>query len=226
MFASGWAPWHYFVQSSQQIRVDHTYLHFTWGDRGTDWHTELLPSPMASVGRVWTSWFNLKVYALWLSLERGLFRNPRSRGLSVGGESPGLVPRHLGSISSSVRDQQCDAQQATATFRVFICQMQQLKEMTPEGPSPSPLAGFSEELFPGWMTQAWGWWCWRGNHPPSPLSLLHSLVHHWAGPFHMSAVLLLAPMTAPGGWGLPCLFLWISPLPKPLWCLKHPQRKG
>lgn len=92
----------------------------------------------------------------------------------VGGKNHGLGPGHLGSIFSSARDQQCDAQQATPTFSFFICQMEQLREMIPECPSPSPVAGFSEELFPV-MPTGLGDVLQERNHPPSPLSFPHSL---------------------------------------------------
>lgn len=132
----------------------------------------------------------------------------------VGGKNHGLGPGHLDSIFSSARDQQCDAQQATPTFSFFICQMEQLREMIPE--CPSPVAGFSEELFPVMTTGLWDVLQAR-NHPLSPFhfriawACLHvSLLHHGV-PFHVCAVLSPAPMTSLGGWGPPCLFLWISP---------------
>lgn len=132
------------------------------------------------------------------------------------GKNHGLGPGHLVSISSSAKDQQCDAQQATPTFSFFICQMEQLKGMIPECLSPSPVAGFSEELF-AVMTQAWRMCCRRGTtlHLPFHFRIawacLHvSLVHHGV-PFHMCAVLPPAPMTSLGGWGPPRLFLWIFP---------------
>lgn len=64
MLANGWAPWHYFIQASQQT-LSRSYLSpFYMRKLRHRLVYEAAPSPMASVGRAGIGRFNPKVYAL------------------------------------------------------------------------------------------------------------------------------------------------------------------
>lgn len=64
MLASGWAPWHYFIQSSQQT-LSRSYLSpFYMRKLRHRLMYEVVPSSMANVGRAGIGRFNPKVYAL------------------------------------------------------------------------------------------------------------------------------------------------------------------